>query len=56
MKGDSKMVKDLERLNRQIRAGKKSLEESVKKMESLNASIRAEIQSRQHARNRRRNK
>ncbi len=50
------MAKDLERLNRQIGAGKRSLEESAKKMENLNASIRAEIQSRQHAKNRKKNK
>jgi hypothetical protein len=45
MAGESKISKDLERLKRQIRAGKKSLDESAKKAKSLDATIQAEIRS-----------
>jgi hypothetical protein len=56
MSGESKIVKELERLKRQIRAGQKSLEEAVKKAENLNASIRTEMRSRQTAKERKKSK
>jgi hypothetical protein len=55
MAGESKTARDLERLKRQIGAGKKNLAESVRKTEDLDATIKAEIQSRQHAKTRRKN-
>jgi hypothetical protein len=56
MNEDSKIAKDLERLKRQIGACEKKLEESLKKAEKLGAAIGAEMRTRQHARNKRKNK
>ena len=56
MSGESKIAKDLERLNRQIRAGRKSLEEAAKKAENLDVTIRAEMRSRQTAKEKKKSK
>lgn len=43
MNEQSKIAKELERLKRQIRERKKSLDETAKKAEDLDASIQAEM-------------
>lgn len=51
MQEESKIAKDLERLKRQIRDGKKRMEESAKLAEKIGANIQAEMRARQNAKN-----
>ena len=50
---DTKLIRDLERLKRQIHASEKNLGESLKKAEKLGAAIGAEFQPHQSAKHKR---
>ena len=55
MAANSKIAKELEQLERQIRTSGKNLKESLKKTENLGAAIQAE-RSHQYGKNRRKMK